>query len=328
MEMWGAASFDRATIARELDFAAGLGMNALRVFLHDLAWSADPAGFLARFEAFLAMAAGRGLAVMPVLFDDCWHEPGNPGPHAGPRPGTHNSMWLRSPGLQAARSQSEAGRLEAYVRAVGGAHARDRRILAWDVYNEVGNFFLPHLSSPVPARQVKLLAVGLSLYLRPSPTLPLLRAAFTWCRSEDPDQPLTSPLWFQRRGLNRELIDLSDVVSFHNYRPAAELARQIAVLEAEGRPLLCTEYLARPEGSRFESCLPVFETADVGCFNWGLVSGRTQTIFSWTDRGIGEPALWFHDILRPDGSPFDPAETAALRKAAGRLGRRGGTDRH
>lgn len=332
LELWGADGFDRDTIARdkiarELDWAAGLGFNALRVFLHDLAYEADPEGFLKRLDEFLGLAAARGLSVMPALFDDCWHEPGSLGPNPEPRPGAHNSIWLRSPGLAAARDRGRWARLEAYVKATVGAFARDSRVLAWDVYNEVGNFFLPALSRRPPLRQALLLAKGLAFYLRPSPTLPLLRAAFAWCRSVKPEQPLTSPVYFNRRALNRELIELSDVVSFHNYRPAGELKAQALTLAAYGRPLLCTEYLARTTGSLFESCLPVFEELDIGCFNWGLVSGRTQTIYTWDDapsrtgRAAPEPALWYHDLLRPDGSPFDPAEAAALRRAATRLSR-------
>lgn len=334
LELWGADGFDRDTIARdtiarELDWAAGLGMNALRVFLHDLAYEAEPEGFLKRLDVFLGLAAARRLSVMPVLFDDCWHEPGSLGPRPEPRPGVHNSIWLRSPGLAAARDRGQRERLEAYVKATVGAFARDSRVLAWDVYNEVGNFFLPALSRRPPYRQALLLAKGLAFYLRPSPTLPLLRAAFAWCRAMKPEQPLTSPVYFNHNALNSQLIELSDLVSFHNYRPADELRAQATALAAYGRPLLCTEYLARNAGSLLESCLPVFEELDIGSYNWGLVSGRTQTVFSWDDRPpkagspAGEPALWYHDLLRPDGAPYDPAEAAELRRAATRLKREG-----
>ncbi len=326
LEMWAADRFDRPTLARELDWAAGLGMNALRVFLHDLAFSADPTGFLSRVDEFLALAAVRGLSVMPVLFDDCWREPDQRGLRAEPRPGSHNSIWLRSPGLKAARDPAESVRLEAYVRAILRAFGKDRRVLAWDVYNEAGNYFLPHLSAPTPARQWGLLTTGLAFYWGTIPTLPLLRKAFAWCRAEAPEQPLTSAVYIRHRDLNRELLDSSDIVSFHNYRPAAELNSQAEELAAEGRPLLCTEYLARAAGCRFETCLPVFEKRDIGCFNWGLVSGRTQTIYSWSDRAPrrgppAEPTLWYHDILRADGAPFDPLETAAIRAASARLKR-------
>lgn len=326
LEFWQAESFDPETIRRELDWAAALGMNALRVFLHDLAYAADPEGFLGRLERFLAWAAERGLRTMPVLFDDCWYEGAAPGPQAAPRPGVHNSRWVRSPGLRAARDESQTERLAAYVGAVVGAFARDRRVLAWDLYNEVGNFFLPLLALPAPIKQLSLLGRGLSHYLLPIPTLTLFRMAARWARSADPEQPVTSPLWFKSPSLNRALMEESDVVSFHHYRDAADLERYIRELSAYGRPLLCTEYLARTTGSLFRTALPVFGAADIPCFNWGLVAGKTQTQFTWTDRpGAGaEGSPWYHDILRPDGSPYDEGEAALLRAYLG-SGSSGGT---
>ena len=42
LEMWQEESYDSATIDRELGFAAGIGMNVMRVYLHHLAWQAMP----------------------------------------------------------------------------------------------------------------------------------------------------------------------------------------------------------------------------------------------------------------------------------------------
>lgn len=327
LELWQAESFDPETIRRELDWAADLGMNTLRIFLHDLTYAADPDGFLGRLERFLAWAAERGLRSMPVLFDDCWYEGAAPGPQAAPRPGVHNSRWLRSPGLLAARDEAQEERLAAYVRAVVGTFARDRRVFAWDLYNEVGNFFLPLLALPPPGKQLRLLALGISHYLLPIPTLPLFHKTARWARSAAPEQPVTSPLWFKSPALNRALIEESDVVSFHHYRDAADLERYIRELSVYGRPLLCTEYLARTTGSRFPTALPVFGAADVPCFNWGLVAGKTQTHFTWKDRpgAAAEGSPWYHDILRPDGSPYDEEEASLLRAYRGTVpvGRRG-----
>ena len=189
-------------------------------------------------------------------------------------------------------------------------------MLAWDLYNEVGNSFLPAMSRPPLEKAARLAGSVLALYLRPIPTLPLLRKTFTWARQIAPSQPLTTPVWFSARpGLNRELVGLSDVVSFHDYRPVPDLERRIRELRRHGRPLLCTEYMARTSGSTFPTHLPVFRRESIGCFSWGLVSGRTQTAWSWKDRpGSAEPAIWFHDILRPDGTAFDEDEVAAIRR--------------
>jgi hypothetical protein len=114
-------------------------------------------------------------------------------------------------------------------------------------------------------------------------------------------------------------------LSFHDYRPLPDLERRIRELQRHGRPLLCTEFMARTSGSTFQTHLPVFRREGVGCFCWGLVSGRTQTNRSWKDRpGSLEPLAWFHDVLRRDGTPYDPDEAAALRSETGasRQGRR------
>lgn len=318
LEFWDSETFNLDLIRRELDLAASIGMNALRIFLHDLAWKDDPDGLLARLDSFLTAAAERELAIMPVLFDDCWHEPGTLGLHPGPKPGVHNSMWLRSPGLAAARDPAQRPRLKAYVKAVISTFARDSRVLAWDLYNELGNFFLPALAAPPPARLLRLAATGTAFYLMPIPTLPLFRDVVSWARDIAPDQPLTSSLWISHRGLESELLAASDIVSFHDYHDGRRLAHTIDELETKvgKRPLLCTEYLARTAGSTFESCLPIFEERKVGCFNWGLVAGRTQTIYSWKDGGriAGEPELWYHDIFRADGSPYSGEEIALLRR--------------
>ena len=44
-------------------------------------------------------------------------------------------------------------------------------------------------------------------------------------------------------------------------------------------------------------------------YQWGLVAGRTQTYLHWYTRYSREPEprLWLHDVMRPDGSLFDPA---------------------
>jgi hypothetical protein len=170
-----------------------------------------------------------------------------------------------------------------------------------------------------------MLGAAFALIVGRFPTLPLLRRAFAWAREAAPSQPLTSPVYLDYVGANREIIDLSDILSFHDYRPLPALERNIRTLVKHGRPLLCTEFMARPNGCTFPTHLPVFRHEGIGCFCWGLVSGRTQTNRSYRGRpGSPEPVVWFHDVLRPDGTPFDPGEAAALRKLTGadRQGRR------
>ena len=310
LEMWQAETFDIETIDRELGLAESLGMNAVRVYLHDLVWHADPHGLKERIGRYLSVAESHGIRTALVFFDDCWFPDPVTGPQADPVPGVHNSRWVQSPGIRAARDPAEQPRLKAYVQDVCNAFGADERVLFWDVYNEVGNSFLPVMSLSWARKVSSVVARMIRFQLMPLPTVGLLRNAFAWIREVGPDQPLTAGLWMNHLHLNRLLVSLSDIVSFHNYGAATNLAGQIAQLKRHGRPVVCTEYMARTNGSTFEACLPVFRDNTVSCFNWGLVSGRTQTIYAWRDRGdAAEPEVWFHDIFRPDGTPYRKAET-------------------
>src|SRR6187397_483486 len=82
LEMWQAETFDPKRIDLELGWAEGLGFNTMRVFLHDIPWKTDSAGFLKRIDAFLDIAAKHKIRPMFVFFDSCW----NPNPKAGKQP--------------------------------------------------------------------------------------------------------------------------------------------------------------------------------------------------------------------------------------------------
>lgn len=312
LEMWQDETFDIVTIDRELEWAAGIGMNSVRVFLHDLLWEADRDGFAQRIDRFLQIASDHGISTLLVLFDDCWYPGARLGPQDRPLPGKHNSRWLQSPGHDVVAEPGARSRLEAYVKGVVGRFGSDERVLGWDIYNEVTNVFLPLQDTPSAGRRE---AFERAMKRR-AETMPhhldLLRRAFEWAREARPEQPLTAGTFLPDRELNAQLIELSDVVSFHTYDDAERSAQLIQSVRRHGRPLLCTEYMARGRGCTFASHLPLFKRENVGCFNWGLVNGKTQTHIAWT----GEAEPWFHDIFRPDGEPYDPAETDLIRELA------------
>ena len=316
LETWQADTFDPTTIDRELGFAAALGMNAVRVFLHDLLWS-DPAGTVARIDTVLRLAEAHGIGVMPVLFESCWNGEPVAGPQKPPRPGVHNSRWSQSPGMAALADAAATPRLEAYVTGVVTAFARDPRILAWDVWNEPDN------GPEVARRDIATLKAKSEL------VLPLLDAAFGWVRSAGAIQPLTCGVWSgdwsspaRLTPIQRCQLDNSDVVSFHNYDGADEFARRVDWLRAWDRPLWCTEFMARPRGSTLAAIVPVARQAGVGLFAWGLVRGKIQTHLpwdSWQTPYLAEaPEPWFHDLTDADGTPHYPDEAALLGRDAGR----------
>src|SRR6266850_4463742 len=98
LEMWQADTFDPSRIDKELAWAESLGMNTMRVFLHDLMWKQDPTGFKRRLNTFLNLCARHGIKPMLVLFDSCWDPNPALGKQRAPRPGVHNSGWMQSPG--------------------------------------------------------------------------------------------------------------------------------------------------------------------------------------------------------------------------------------
>ncbi len=294
-EMWQAQTFDPKTIDRELSWAHGIGFNTCRVFVQYLVWKHDPDGLKRRIDRFLTIASKHRISVMPVLFDDCAFSGKEPylGKQDDPVSGVHNSGWTASPGLKRVTDRSVWPDLERYVTDVVGWFARDRRVVVWDLYNEPGNSKMGNKS------------------------LPLLEAAFGWARTAGPTQPLTVGVWNDRLGdLNRCCLERSDVISFHRYGRLEAVQGQIAKLKARKRPILCTEWMSRSLGSRFETDLPVFKAEKVGCYAWGLVNGKTQTHFPWgSPKGALAPKVWHHDLLRKDGKPYRPEEIKTIRQA-------------
>jgi hypothetical protein len=312
LEMWQADTFDPARIDLELGWAAAIGMNTMRVFLHDLAYQQDPQGFLRRVDQFLGIAAKHRIRPMIVLFDSVWDPFPALGPQRPPRPGVHNSGWLQSPGKVALEDPSHWPRLETYVKGVVGRFKDDTRVLAWDLWNEVDNTNEPAYSSLEPKNKGELV-------------LALLPQVFAWAREAGPTQPLTSGLWrggdwsklTELPAIDRLQLALSDIITFHSYDPPPQLEARIRQLTVYNRPILCTEYMARGNGSTFEGALPLLKKHGVGAINWGLVQGKAQTHLPWdswrrpyVDR---EPSVWFHEVFRNDGTPYDAKETALIK---------------
>jgi len=310
LEMWQAATFDTATIARELKWSQSIGMNTMRVFLHDLAYQQDPEGFKKRIEIFLRIAKRYNIRPMFVLFDSCW----DPFPHTGkqqqPAPFLHNSGWVQGPGADALKDSTQYPRLKKYVTDIVSKFRNDTRIIAWDVWNEPDN---PNNSS----------YGRFEPYNKTTLVYNLLRQSFQWARSVNPSQPLTAGIWNGNwvahdslKPMEKMMIEESDVISFHNYDNGAEFEKRINWLERYNKPLLCTEYMSRGNGSTFQGSAPVAKKYKVAAFNWGLVDGKSQTIYpwdSWQKKYTGPPDLWFHDIFRKDGTPYKKEETDLLR---------------
>jgi cellulase (glycosyl hydrolase family 5) len=317
LETWQEATFNPAQIDQELGWAESLGMNTMRVFLHDLLWQQDAAGFKKRIDQFLTIAAKHHIRPLFVLFDSCWDPLPRLGPQHPPIPGVHNSGWVQSPGAAALADPKEYPRLKAYVQGVVGAFARDDRILGWDIWNEPGaNGMGSYAKQELKDKTERVSA--------------LLPQTFEWAREANPTQPLTSGVCCMDQAPDDsrlgkiEQIQLreSDVVTFHNYSWSEFFKREIAWLKKYNRPVICTEFMARSVGSTFDTILPIAREEHVGAINWGFVAGKTQTNLpweSWQHPYVHDnPPVWFHEVLRPDGTPYRQAEADLIRRLTGK----------
>ena len=316
LEMWQADTFDVPTIDRELTWAEGLGMNTMRVFLHNLTWKQDPAGFLNRMEKFLQVADKHHIRIMFVLLDSVWDPNPQIGPQRAPRPHVHNSGWVQSPGAQVLKDPASwPNEIQPYIKEVIGHFRNDRRVLIWDLMNEPDNGNGSYKSTELPNKAAA--------------AQQLLIKVWVWAREAKPSQPLTSGVWkkldwsddAKLSPMEHLQLENSDVITFHNYDPPDRVLVSIKSLRRFNRPIICTEYMARPRGSTFEAVLPVLKQEKVGAYNWGFVSGKSQTIYpwdSWEKQYTTEPPVWFHDIFRPDGRPYDKKETDLIRTLTGK----------
>ncbi|HLK27855.1 MAG TPA: cellulase family glycosylhydrolase [Puia sp.] len=297
LEMWQAETFDTATIDKELGYAESIGLNCMRVFLHHAAWQIDVDGFKNRVNQYLKVADRHHIATIFVFFDDCWNESYHAGTQPAPKPGIHNSGWLRDPGKLIYDDAGIVVELEKYVKDILSTFKDDKRILMWDLYNEPGN----------------------SNYGNKSQNL--LEKIFHWGRQVNPSQPLSAGVWdASLKDLNKFQLSNSDVISYHNYQDEKEHQKAIDTLKKYGRPLICTEYMARLRGSNFFNIMPILKKQKIAAINWGLVAGKTNTMYAWdTPMPDGaEPKIWFHDIFRPDGTPFKKEETEFIKKMTGK----------
>lgn len=292
LEMWQAQTFDAATIDKELGWAQNIGMNVMRVYLHDLAWKADATGFKKRMDTFLSIAAKHKIKILFCIFDDCWNPDATIGKQPEPKLGVHNSGWVRSPAMAVHNDSTQWNYLKKYVTDILTTFKNDKRILMWDLYNEPDNS-----------------GYGLT-------SLPLLKKVFEWAWSVRPSQPITSGVWIKDfPAVNAYQLAHSDVITFHNYEDTISMKKTIDSLQKRGRPVICTEYMARTNNSKFETHLPILKRYHVGAINWGLVSGRSNTIFPWNSKeGSAEPSPWFHDVFRKDGTPYDVKETTLIKQ--------------
>ena len=338
IEMWQASTFDPKTIDKELALAKSIGMNTLRVYLHDMVWADDEQGLYQRMDQFLDICKQHNIRPFFVFFDDCHY----PDPVLGVQPlpvkGWHNSGWRNCPARDVAlrfangkATEAEIAQLKGYVQNTIRRFKDDDRVLFWELYNEPGrgNSETPQKPKyrPVQMREK---------------SNKLVYESWKWAREINSSQPISSctrgSVGLVNIAINRAN---SDIHSIHCYEPADELEKLIQEYKQDGRPVIMTEWLARTRGSTVAECLPVMKKYNVGAICWGFVSGKSGTIWPWSSRQedgkptsvaakrkageivqpgekFPEPEVWFHDLFRIDGTPYDPAEIKVFKELTGK----------
>ena len=306
VEIWGKEYFKPEVVDSELALAEDLGFNAIRLFLCDVVWQEDPKGFMERLEETVRLADKHGMRILMTFFTNGGTIK-NPytGPQPQPVPGVHNSVWMSSPGKDVVNNPEKWPVIERYLKQVMKRYRNDPRILAWCLYNE------PEHTD------------GFN-------TLSFIKEVYRWAREVNPSQPLTSPMCAlpDARSYNKPISDFicanSDIISFHCYDDIDRTRQFVDYALQFGRPVLCSEWMARTRGSDYPSILPLFKEKKIGSFSYGLVNGKQQCQYPWNKMVDGkpvpfteEPELWFHDLFRPDHSPYDAEEIRFIKEYLG-----------
>lgn len=296
--MWDKTSFSPKVIDRELELMEELGMNCVRVVLQHAVYADSPKHFRKAFARFLAVCEKHGIKVMPCFFDDCSFGVNNDpvtGVQPEPLEGWYAWAWSPSPGYTLLLDERQHRQLETYVKDVMSHFRNDSRILAWDLYNEPTNTYMPERSWP------------------------LLRKVFQWAREVNPSQPITVGIWKDEKVLEDFIADNSDIITFHAYSDQSRTREWMERMQKRGRPVICTEWMNRPVKSTFFDILPMFKQQRVGSMSWGLVNGKTQTHLPWGHRPEHGQynGPWQHDIYRGDLTPYDANETKLIKQMTG-----------
>ena len=260
-EMWQADTFDPKAIDAELADAESLGLNIVRIYLHEDLWYQDKDGFKSRIDQVLSIAGHHGIK---VTFTFCTNGGGAIPVSLGKQPepvrGNAWKQWVQSPSTEVLNDPSKWDSFKEYLQDILRTFGNDSRILYWCLYNEPENI--------KPGRDC----------------MAFLPSLYQWAWEVRPSQPLTSPLWIRpgQKGAKTKLDMLaficsnSDILTFHCYYGIRELQTYVKMLRRFGRPMICQEYLDRKKECFIEDFVPYLKEEGVGAINWGLVHGKAD----------------------------------------------------
>lgn len=317
IDQWQSYGFEERleTTEKELALMAELGYNSVRLILEFIVWDEEHDSFLERFERYISLCSKYGISCMIVLANDCMRPKGlevnslgeqkvDWGYHGGRKQSQHGK--LSGMGHHVLDEPDKAPRYFEMVREIVERYKDDERIIMWNIYNEVGNSHRWQVS------------------------MPNLKKIFEIVREIDPIQPLTCETFSLGEGeiedipeVEKYALEQSDIISYHNYGTYDINIRIIKKLKRYGRPVLCTEWLARCLDNNIQEMFPLFYLEKIGCYNWGFVAGKYQTYEPWNsvwENYDENPDLkwdftkWFHDLYRPNHRPYDPKEIEIIKR--------------
>ena len=306
IEMWQEYGWEkmRDCIESELSLAKDWGFNSIRVGLPLELYIDDKKVLLEHLEEFLGIAWKHGIYTMIYFAGDClvqkhdYHwpkygpQPFDLGYHSGTAISPH--VVLPGPGYTIIDEPEYEAKFYDMVDEVVAKYAKDKRILLWDIWNEPGNSH------------------------RGMKSWPYIEKAFAVARSHDPIQPCSADAWsfsddHPLPEIERKALEASDVITYHCYHHYEGNVKVAEALKTEyGRPMMNTEWLHRIWHCDVKELFPYFRKERIGCFNWGFVTGKSQTrepwewLFNEMDKGNGadwDMEKWQHDLVRANHRP-------------------------
>jgi len=277
LEIW--AKYDPEVVERELGYAAELGLDGVRTFIHSEPFLERPDDAVGAVKDFTRCCAEKKLAFMPVLLDGChimsgsrllW--PGNPPPDKAGEEG-----WPE---------------LEKYINLILPVLRDSESVAVYDVINEPRVGARPDFDK-------------------------LTRHFSALVKDLDPDRPVT--IGAINRGEMNSVMDVVDVASVHSYMSSdvllhEELRTCHRETEAAGKELILSEWgnavyhipMAVTDEQQlryYERALPVVMQSGAGWFLWELMVGNSPFACCGLlyPNGYKRPAAWLiQAALRPE----------------------------
>lgn len=318
IDQWQEDGFEERlqTTEEEFRLMQDLGYNTIRIILEFIVWKKEHDGFMERFDRYLSLAASYGISCMVVFGNDCMplkeetlrrtrlgKQTVDWGYHGGRKASQHGI--LPEPGYHLMDDPTLEAEHYEWLREIVTKYKDDKRIIMWDVFNEVGGSNRGNLS------------------------LSYLKNFVNIIREINPVQPITACIWSNPKApeslpeIEKFALENSDIISYHSYASYQENVEIIRKLKKFGRPIINTEWLARCLDNNVEELFPLFYLEKIGCYNWGFVAGKYQTYEPWNsiwEQYEKNPAInwdftkWFHDLYRPNLRPYNPKEIEIIKK--------------